>query len=130
MLKVERRRIMKNRVNRIIVMLMAAAIVLPAMAQWSSEPTTATAPIASFQSTSTMPSSGSTYSSTPMLGSDGVAAYNDASAEAQAPSGPRKTPPPTPSGDPTPVGDGVWVMMLMAVVYLSYKTRMRRKATA
>ena len=124
--------VMKNRVNRIIVMLMAAAMVLPAMAQWNSaEHTTATAPAVSFQSTSTMPSSGSTYSSTPMWSNDGTAAYDDASsAQAQAPSGPRKVGPPTPGGDPTPIGDGVWGLILMAAGFGMYKSRMRRKETA
>lgn len=111
-------------------MVMAAAMVLPAMAQWSgTEHTTATAPTASFQSTSTMPSSGSTYSSTPQFGDDGTATYDDGgSAAAHAHGNPRRVGPPTPEGDPTPVGDGVWVMMLMALTYCAYVARNRVRA--
>ena len=118
--------------HRMIVMVMAAAMVLPAMAQWSgTEHTTATAPTASFQSTSTMPSSGSTYSSTPQFGDDGTATYDDGgSAAAHAHGNPRRVGPPTPEGDPTPVGDGMWVMLMLAAGYGACKTRMRRKETA
>ena len=116
---------MKTMKHRMIVMVMAAAMVLPAMAQWSgTEHTTATAPTASFQSTSMMPSSGSTYSSTPLLGDDGTAIYDDGgSASAHAHGNPRRVGPPTPEGDPTPVGDAALPLLLMALLYVVYRRR-------
>ena len=110
--------------HKIIVVLMAAAIALPAMAQFSfaQEPNT------QFQSTSTLSGSGSTYSSTPMLGSDGTATYDDASStQAQAPGKPRKAGPPTPEGDPTPVGDAALPLLLFAVAYATYSVINRHK---
>lgn len=99
---------------------MAAVLTLPAMAQQFG----AQEPAAQFQSTSVMSSSGSAYSSTPMLGDDGTATYNTASyAPAQAHGGPRKVTPPTPEGTPTPVGNGVWALLMMAVGYGVVKGR-------
>ena len=108
-----------------IVIIMAVVLALPAMAQWSgTEHMTATAPTASFQSTSTMPSSGSTYSSTPLLGDDGTAIYDDGgSALAHAHGNPRRVGPPTPEGDPTPVGDAALPLLLMALLYVVYRRR-------
>ena len=34
-------------------------------------------------------------------------------------SGPRRVSPINPEGDPTPVGDGVWVLLLLALAYLT-----------
>ena len=125
---------MKNKVKLIMIAIMAAAFALPAMAQKSTNEQqwgSASAPSASFQSTSTMQSSGSAYSTTPMLNADGTATYNAASTTpAQAPSGPRKVGPPTPEGDPTPVGDGLWALMLMAFGYAGYIIYRRRKVLA
>lgn len=119
---------MKNRVKKIMVLAMVAVITLPAMAQWSAEEQErTTAPSTSFQSTSTMQSSGSAYSTTPTLNADGTATYEAAGAPEQVrSSGPRKVIPPTPSGDPTPVGDGAWALIVMAGAYAAL--RIRRKA--
>ena len=89
-----------------------------AMAQFgSTSMMMATAPTASFQSTSTMSGSGSAYSSNPSLNDDGTAAYNSASyAPARAISGPNRIAPVTPEGDPTPVGDEILPLLLMALV--------------
>ena len=108
-----------------IVIIMAVVLALPAMAQWNgTEHMTATAPTASFQSTSMMPSSGSTYSSTPLLGDDGTAIYDDGgSASAHAHGNPRRVGPPTPEGDPTPVGDAALPLLLMALLYVVYRRR-------
>lgn len=63
-----------------------------------------------FQSTSTMPSSGSKYASTPTIGENGTAKYNGASYSPNR-VGPRRTEssqPGTPGGNPTeqqPIGD-------------------------
>ena len=65
----------------------------------------ATAPSATFQSTSSMPGSGSEYSSNPTLNADGTVAYEGGSyTSAKAPliGGPRKSTPNPP--DPTPLG--------------------------
>ena len=108
-----------------ILVLLAAVLALPAMAQQlgAKEPDT------QFQSTSGLTPSGSAYSSEPMLGADGTATY-DAAAPAQAPSsGVRKVTPPTPEGTPTPVGDGAWALVLIAGMYAAYIYRVRRRQT-
>ena len=52
---------------------------------------TVVAPIATFQSTSTMQGSGSTYSSNPMLNAEGQATYTtQESSPAYSPGGPRR----------------------------------------
>ena len=120
---------MKNRLYTVIMLLLSVAA-LPVMAQMSTNDQQwgASAPSASFQSTSTMQSSGSAYSTSPMLNADGTATYNAASTTpAQASAGPRKVTPPTPSGDPTPVGDGLWAMMVLAVGYAAFVASRRRK---
>ena len=108
---------MKTLKNNIFVVLMAAALALPVMAQF----TTAQEPSTQFQSTSGMKNSGSTYSANPTLNTDGTAAYNDASyEESQQPSGPRKVGPPNPEGDPTPVGNAALPLLVMAFGYAGY----------
>ena len=88
-----------------------------ASAQWNAGSEafngSAQAPVAAFRSTSTMAATNSAYASAPTIGSDGSAALY-----ASAPSsGIRKTPPPTPEGDPTPLGDAALPLLLMAGVY-------------
>lgn len=91
-----------------------------------------------FQSTSTMMGSGSTYSANPTLNTDGTAYYNGAAA-----SGPRRvkmgdpTPTPNPgdpeSGDqdntepdPTPVGDALIPLTLLAGAYIIIRATRRK----
>lgn len=115
--------------HRMIVIIMAAAFALPAMAQISSSSafTPTEAPAAAFRSTSSMTTSGSTYSSAPMFNADGTATYAAASYESEgAPSGPRKAGPPTPSGDPTPLGDAALPLLLMAIGYMLVLSARRR----
>ncbi len=120
---------MKNKVKLIMIAIMVAAFALPAMAQWNTrdEQTVGTgAPSVAFQSTSTMQSSGSAYSTTPILNADGTAAYNDGSEPSSSsghPGKPKTVAPPTPEGDPTPIGDGVWVLMLLAAGYGAWMMR-------
>lgn len=120
---------MKNRVKQILIVTMAAVLALPAMAQWNTrdEQTVGTgAPSVAFQSTSTMQSSGSAYSTTPILNADGTAAYNDGSEPSSSsghPGKPKTVAPPTPEGDPTPIGDGVWLLMALAFGYGVYRKR-------
>jgi len=88
-------------------------------------------PQAQFQSTSTLQGSGSTYSATPALNADGMAVYNASeAAQTQAPSGPRRVGPTTPKGDPTPLGDAVLPLMLMALAFGGVIYLRRRKARA
>jgi len=79
------------------------------------------APAASFQSTSTLAKSGSAYASQPMLNSDGTAAYYSSAETTYTSSvpggGPRRIGPVTPEGDPTPIGDVLLPLMMMAAVY-------------
>ena len=70
-----------------------------------------------FQSTSTMSGSGSTL---PIAARNGMSAENDN--QTPNPKQPRKAPPIT-GGDDMPVGDGVWVMMMLALGYAGWMMR-------
>lgn len=123
--------------KKVIMMIVAAALmVLPATAQFEkSQQMTGDAPSVTFQSTSTMTGSGSTYSATPALNADGTASYNGASS---ASSGPRRAKkdgtgsPSTPGqGDANnqfPLGDAVLPLMLMALAFGGVVAVRRRKA--
>ena len=123
---------MKNRVNKIITLLMVVALELPAMAQLDTnrqQQVGAAIPSSTFRSTCTMPSSGSNYSSTPMLNADGTAtqSYESTSESSGAPSksGPHKAPPIT-GGEDMPIGDGVWVLLFLAIGYVAFGKLRRR----
>lgn len=124
-----------------VVIAMAAAFSLPAVAQnpyARDSHSRMDAPSHVFQSTSTMSGSGSSYSASPMLNSNGTAAYNGAT---YAPSrGPRRAKmDENPFGDQTiggatnpnepgtPIGDAVLPLMLLALAYAGYKVLARRK---
>ena len=91
----------------------------------------ATAPGATFQSTSTMSGSGSTYSANPELNTDGTATYEGAS---NAPAKSPKRPGGVRKNDwenpliPTPLGDAVLPLMLIACAYAIYKVRSRSRS--
>lgn len=75
-------------------------------------------PTAAFQSTSTLQSTGSAYASNPWFGVD-------ANAQTMVPGRePRRIGPPTPSEDPTPIGDALLPLLLMAVLYTFVKRRL------
>ncbi len=89
-----------------------------------------------FQSTSVMQGSGSSLPNSAVIGAstagDCPAAYapgrslrrdvgGGTAADDEDPDAPN---------EPYPVGDGMWVMLLLALGYGAYKTRMRRKETA
>lgn len=117
---------MKN-MKRIVMIIMAVALVaLPTMAQKFKEHDQQSM---QFQSTSTMAPVNSQYSAQPMLNEDGTAIYNasEATQTAQAPSGPRKIGGVTPTTDPSPVGDAVLPLMLMALAYLGMRVFRARK---
>ena len=79
-------------------------------------------PSSEFQSTSSMVGSGSSYASNPSLNADGTAAYNSPSyAPQRAISGPNRIAPVTPEGDPTPVGDALIPLLLLALFYGLHK---------
>ena len=117
--------------NRIVVMIMAAVFALPAMAGWiKQEQQNATEQQSAFQSTSTLQGSGSPYASSPVeLNEEGRATYEE-------PTEPtntivrviRRIGVVTPEGDPTPVGDAVLPLMLMAAAAAGAMAWRRRKA--
>ena len=104
----------------IMIVVMVAAVALPAMAGWitTSDKQDATNNQEAFQSTSTMQGSGSAYSSTPVLNEDGTASFESSESEqTRLMSGPRKAPgTPGNSGTEMPIGDAVLPLMLMAVM--------------
>ena len=111
--------------KKIMMVIMAVALVaLPTMAQSFGNQDQ---PTATFQSTSVMQTSGSVYASQPALNADGTA-YDPMAT--QASSGPRKAvkeDPVVPEGDPTPVGDAVLPLMLMAIAFGGVIYLRRRK---
>ena len=94
----------------------------------------ATAPSATFQSTSSMSSSGSTYSANPELNADGTAAYQG---ETYSPAktirraggvrknsfGDNQDNP----GDPSPLGDAMLPLTLLACAYMCLRAFLKRK---
>ena len=116
---------MKNYILMILFLLLSLQ---PCLAQWENQQTYGTAaPSVSFQSTSTMQGSGSTYASNPSINGNGTAAY---AAPSYAPSGQRRTPgapgtgtgtPTTPgNGDPQnqfPLGDGTGCLLFLLALY-------------
>ena len=101
--------------------MVALLVSAPAMAQSFSQQDPNTI---QFQSTSTLQTSGSTYSSNPTLNEDGTA---------PSPTGPRRAPKPINDDDDweyrmddigggisTPIGDAVLPLMLMAMAYAVY----------
>lgn len=90
----------------------------------------ATAPSATFQSTSSMSSSGSSYSATPSFNADGTAAYEGGSyTSAKAPliGGPRKVDDASNPGRPTPLGDAMLPLTLLACAYMCLRPFLKRK---
>lgn len=127
--------IMKTMKRNSLTIVMAVAFALPAMAQFQPKDQYAAAPI-SFQSTSVMTGSGSSYCSNPMLNADGTATYNGGSTPSGGPNRAKK------DGDPfggqtivdhdindvdTPIGDALLPLMLLALAYLSTRVFLKRK---
>ena len=137
--------IMRNEVNRAhkaettlryLLIVIGTASVLSVQAQGFAQ-----TPITAFRSTSTMVSSGSAYSATPALNSDGTAAYSGSSS---AVSGPRRAkmddPDPSnpfggqtigdvvnPNEPGTPIGDALIPLALMALAFAGIVAWRRRK---
>ena len=90
---------------------------------------TVVAPIATFQSTSTMQGSGSTYSSNPMLNAEGQATYTtQESSPAYSPGGPRRSNTPGAIGTQQPLGDALIPLLLMVMAYATSLLLRRRKS--
>ena len=87
-----------------------------------------TVPSASFQSTSTMTASGSSYSSQPTIGSDGVATMGETYTSSQPASGPRRIITPGAGGTQQPIGDALIPLLLMVMAYATYLLLRRRKS--
>ena len=87
-----------------------------------------TVPSASFQSTSTMTASGSSYSSQPTIGSDGVATMGETYTSSQPASGPRRIVTPGNTGTQQPLGDALIPLLLMVMAYATYLLLRRRKS--
>lgn len=114
------------------VLVMGALFVsVPAVAQYERQEQPivgATAPSASFQSTSAMQGTGSAYSSNPTIGANGTATYEGASyAPAHTGNGARKIVNP-PDDEENPIGDAALPLILLALAYAIYKVY--RKKTA
>ena len=93
----------------------------------------ASAPSATFHSTSTLPGSGSAYSPNPSLNEDGTASYEGASySPAKAaghPGGIKKNPIIEGEGN-VPLGDGWLPLMLLLCAYAGYKKVRARSRSA
>lgn len=89
-----------------------------------------TVPSASFQSTSTMTASGSSYSSQPTIGSDGVATMGETYTSSQPAGGPRRIVTPGAGGIQQPIGDTLIPLLLMVMAYATYLLLRRRKSRA
>ena len=95
----------------------------------------ATAPSATFQSTSSMPGSGSEYSSNPTLNADGTAAYQgEANSSSKTNHQPRRAKkdennPVITDGD-NPIGDAVLPLMLMAGAFGMFVYFRRKRSAA
>lgn len=88
------------------------------------------APPAMFQSTSTLQPSGSTYASNPMLSAEGSATYQGYTEQTPPPGRqPRRITPPVPGGDPTPVGDALIPLLMMAILYTFFNRIRKRKVS-
>ncbi len=114
--------------NLLTIVMLVALVALPTKAQTfgGNNSLYSTAPTASFQSTSTMPGSGSVYASQPMLDADGMATYEGAGRPG---GGPRKAGAITGEDDgDLPIGDGTWILMLLAVGYAFFIAWRRKVA--
>ena len=110
------------------MILAAALMALPALAQNFGANQTEQ-PNASFQSTSTLSGSGSSYSANPTLNTDGTASYEGASyTPAKAPGGPNRVPPTNQSN--TPIGDALLPLLLMSLAFGMFVYFRRKRSEA
>lgn len=86
-----------------------------------------TVPSVSFQSTSTMTASGSSYSSQPTIGSDGVATMGETYTSSQPAGGPRRIVTPSAGEIQQPIGDALFPLLLFALAYGAWILTRRKK---
>ena len=123
----------------VLLMILAAALMaLPALAQTFGA-NQAEQPNASFQSTSTLSGSGSSYSANPTLNSDGTAAYSNASYSSSQNSGPRRAKHSTDSPgevettvdtENSPLGDTLLPLLLMSLAFGMFVYFRRKRSAA
>ena len=124
---------LRNTAYRWCLLIMVVVLALPAMAEWKLvDPRVqqAVAPQAVFHSTSCMRGSGSTYASQPRISAEGTAVYTTTTTYSPSvTTGPRKgTVNPEEGDDFLPVGDGLWILMLMAISFAGTQLYRRKKA--
>ena len=89
-------------------------------------------PNAVFRSTSVYAPSNNNYNSTPLLTAEGT--VDEGVYLSSAPSGPRRgstPPPPGPTPDPNsqlPIGDGLWVLMVLAMMFACVRVIRTRRS--
>lgn len=127
------------------MILAAALMALPALAQNFGKPykqkndqaqkqqvvATTTAPSTTFQSTSTMNGSGSSYSANPTLSGDGTATYEGASSASSGPHKAKRAADPINTDDDLPegpLGDAVLPLLFMSLAFGMF-VYFRRKQT-
>jgi len=113
--------------KKFIMIVMVAAFALPAIAQSFTTNERQGVPTTNFQSTSTMASTGSVYSSNPTIGSDGTATTTTTT---RPPSRPRRDPGTTEPADDDPsqpVGDEMVPLLIISMLYVGYLLLRRRK---
>lgn len=124
---------MKTMRYKLVMIVMAAVLTLPAMAQFEYDE-----PNAQFQSTSGLKTSGSIYSSSPALNADGTATYNELTAPSETSEGSmpkvrKGSVPVTPgdSGVQQPIGDAALPLLLFAAAFAAtVAIRNRRRQVA
>lgn len=128
MLKVKRHRIMKTLQYLLIICTLTIATAAFSQAKFKTaedkeafEHINVTEPY-EFKSTSTMSGSGSNL---PIAARN--SAMPDSNEQAQSPRRPYKAPPIT-GGEDMPVGDGMWVLLLMAMLFCGVKYLRRKQA--
>lgn len=151
-MKDKRTKNMSKIVLKIMILVVVAAFALPTTAQnWSSQPVIkqqTITPGTSFQSTSTMTGSGSSYTPNPTIGSNGTA-YSPSSYAPSRIGKPRKADanddgfddetglpvgnidnPIVDPNDPgnTPIGDAALPLILLALAYAIYKVYRKKAA--
>ena len=124
--------------RKVVIMIVGVALLaLPATAQTFGTQQSEQ-PNAVFQSTSSMQGSGSTYSATPTLNSDGTAAYSGSSTSSS--SGPHRAKKDgpfegnvgtdTPPGPGDPIGDALLPLLLMSLAFCGYLYLRRKRSAA
>ena len=112
---------------RYIYLFLSLAFTLPVLADMNYKLTTdAVMPVAKFQNTGALNATGSPHASIVMIDEEGYAYFGGTPA-AHTPVVPRRIIPPTPEGPPTPLGDAVLPLLLMAATFGVWRTWRRKR---